>query len=286
MVRIVTDAAVRFSSPQFAAEHNVTIAPVNIHCGNVQIQEGPEVSLATLRHSLEACSPDIIVENPSIDTFTQIFQSLNRETNQVIVILTSAGLTDTYEQAVQASHQFRGRMDIQIIDSQSISIGLGLLVQHAVQAAGRGESFDEIIRAVRGLIARMYIVMFVEDLFFLERKHLVSRSQAILGNMLGIVPFLTIEDGYLVPMEKVRSRARAVEKLIEFVSEFSDLAHLGLIQPGSSGTEETQAIFDRLRVIYPATPFSVSSYGPALSSFVGFDCLGAVVLETEGEDHG
>ncbi len=284
MVRIVTDAAVRFSIPNFASTHDVTIAPVSVRCGNVHIPEGPDVSLSTLRDSLMACSPDIIVESPSVETFTNIFQALTRETNQVVAIHTSSGLTNTYEQALQASHQFRGRMDIQIIDSQSISIGLGLLVQSAAQAAGRGESFDSIIRQVRGLVARMYVVMFLEDLFFLERNNLVSRSQAILGNMLGIVPFLTIEDGHLIPMEKVRSRVRAVEKLIEFVSEFSDLAHMGLIQPGTRETEETQAIFDRLRVIYPSTPFSISSYGPALSSFVGFDCLGAVVLETEGDD--
>jgi DegV family protein with EDD domain len=284
MVRIVTDAAARFSSANFASKHSVAIAPVSVRCGNIHIPDGPDVSLATLRHTLEACSPEIFVESPSVDTFTEIYQQLNHTTNQVISIHTSAGLIDTYENAVQASLQFRGRMDIQVIDSQSISIGLGLLVQNAAQAAIRGESFDAIIRQVRGLISRMYIVMFLEDLFFLERNHLVSRSQAILGNMLGIVPFITIEDGYLIPMEKVRSRMRAVEKLVEFISEFSGLTHLGLIQPGVQETEETQAILDRLRVIYPSTPFTISSYGLTLSAFVGLDCLGAVVLETEEDD--
>jgi DegV family protein with EDD domain len=284
MVRIVTDAAVRFTSPNFASQHRVNIAPVTVRCGNIHIPDGPDVSLASLRHTLEACSGDIVVESPSLETFSDIYQHLNSETNQVISIHTSAGLINSYENALQASHQFRGRMDIQVIDSQSISIGLGLLVQNAAQGAIRGESFDAIIRQVRGLITRMYVVMFLEDLSFLERNNLVSRSQAILGNMLGIVPFLNIEDGYLIPMEKVRSRVRAVEKLIEFISEFANLSHLGLIQPGNHETEETQAIFDRLRVIYPSTPFSISSYGPALSSLVGFDCLGAVVLETEGDE--
>lgn len=284
MVRIVTDATVRFSIPNFASNNVVTISPISVQCGPVHIPEGPEVNLASLRNTLEACSPDMYVESTSVDTFTGIYQALNKETNQVIAIHGSSGLSNTYEHALQASHQFRGRMDIQVIDSQSISIGLGLLVQNAAQAALRGESFDAIIRQVRGMITRMYAVMFLEDLFFLERNNLVSRSQAILGNMLGIVPFLTIEDGYLIPMEKVRSRIRAVEKLIEFVSEFSDLAHMGLIQAGTGETEETQGIFDRLRTIYPSTPFSINSYGPAFSSMVGFDCLGAIVLETEADD--
>jgi DegV family protein with EDD domain len=285
MLRIVTDAAVRFSSPNFASQHDVVVAPVSVRCGNVLIPDGPDVNLATLRSNLETCSPEISIEGPTVEALSEIYQQLNRTTSQVISIHTSSGLIGTYENALQASHQFRGRMDIQVIDSQTISIGLGLLVQHAVQAITRGESFDEIIRQVRGLIARMYVVMFLEDLYFLERNHLVSRSQAILGNMLGIVPFLNIEDGFLIPMEKVRSRIRAVEKLIEFVSEFSSLQHLGLFQPGIAETEETDLIFERLRTIYPATPFSLNSYGPTLSSFVGLDCLGAVVLESEDQDY-
>ena len=280
MVQIVTDAAVRFASTNFASQNDVTIAPITVRCGNVHIPDGPDVNLATLRPTLETCTPNITVEGPTVETMSDIYRQLNRNTNQVISIHTSAGLIDTYQNAVEASHLFRGRMDIQVIDSQSISIGLGLLVQNAVQAANRGESYDAIIRVVRGLIARMYVVMFLEDLFFLERNNLVSRSQAILGNMLGIVPFLTIEDGYLLPMEKVRSRMRAVEKLIEFISEFSGLDHLGLIQPGVRETVETQAIMDRLRVVYPSPPFTISSYGPTMSAFVGLDCLGAVVLET------
>lgn len=283
MVRIVTDAAVRFPSTNFASQHDVTVAPVTVHCGNIEIPDGPEVNLAPLRSTLETCSPDFSMEGPSVEAMSEIYRQLNRTTSQVISIHTSAGLTDTYQNAVEASNQFRGRMDIQVIDSQSISIGLGLLAQNAVQAASRGESFEAIIRIVRGLISRMYVVMFLDDLFFLERNHLVSRSQAILGNMLGIVPFLTIEDGYLIPMEKVRSRMRAIEKLIEFVSEFSELDHLGLIQPGTQETDETRLILDRLRLVYPSTPFTVSSYGPALSAFVGLDCLGAVVLETGNE---
>lgn len=283
MVRIVTDATVRFSSSNFANQHDVTVAPVNVRCGTIEIPDGPDVTLTQMRASLESCAQDSTIEGPSVQDMSDIYRSLNRSTNQVISIHTSAGLTNTFENALEASNLFRGRMDIQVIDSQHASIGLGLLVQNAVQAINRGDSFDAIIRLVRGMISRMYVVMFLEDLFFLERNHLVSRSQAILGNMLGIVPFLTIEDGYPIPMEKVRSRMRAVEKLIEFVGEFSNLDHLGLIQPGVEHTEETQTVIDRLRVIYPSTPITISSYGPTLSTFVGLDCLGAVVLESVDE---
>src|SRR3989304_5529946 len=80
-----------------------------------------------------------------------------------------------------------------------------------------GSPEDEVVRIVRGMVPRLYLVVFVADLTYLERSGLVTRSQALLGNMLGILPFLTMEDGKLGPRGKGRSRPRAVGKVVGFV---------------------------------------------------------------------
>jgi DegV family protein with EDD domain len=182
-----------------------------------------------------------------------------------------------------ASQQFLGRCNIQVIDSQTISFGLGLLVQAGIEAAARDEEFDDIIRVVRGMIPRLYTVFFLDDMVYLERNKLVSRSQAVLGNMLGVIPFLTMEEGKIVPMEKVRSRSRALEKLVEFVSEFSTVDSLALLQGRAEPTEETALIAERLQAIHPHTPIILGSYSPSLATFIGPDSLGVVVLEAEEE---
>jgi len=123
--------------------------------------------------------------------------------------------------------------------------------------------------------------MFLDDLSYLARIQLVSQSQAILGNMLGIIPFLTIEDGELQPMEKVRSRQRALEKLIEFVCEFSGLDHLGILHGYGKPTQDALYIAERLRSTYPSAPISQVCYGPTLAAFIGFNSLGAIVLESK-----
>ena len=133
------------------------------------------------------------------------------------------------------------------------------------------------------MIPRLYTVFFLDDMAYLERNHLVSRSQAILGNMLGVIPFLTIEDGRIVAMEKVRSRTRALEKLLEFVTEFSTVEHLALLHSQSQLNEETRQVVERLQGMHPGTPLSVLTYGPSLATFVGPNALGIVVLETEEE---
>lgn len=283
MVRIVTDASVRFTQPNFAKEHDVIVAPLHVRCQNRQIPDGPGTNLASLRPILEICGPDSEIESTSVETFSTIYDKLQSETHQIISIHNSAGLSKTYQNALSASQQFRGRMDIHVIDSQSVSIGLGLIVQSVAQAAQRGDNLDGLVRLIRSMIPRLYMVIFLDDLYFLERNNLVSRSQAILGNMLGVLPFLTMEAGTLIPMEKVRLRGRAIEKLIEFVCEFSGVEHLGILQNRIEPDEESLSVYERLRAFYPAAPITSVCYGSMLSTFVGYNALGAIVLESQEE---
>lgn len=283
MVHIVTDASVRFTQPNFAQEHNIVIAPLHVRCCNRKIADGPETNLASVRPMLELCGPDSQIESPSVETFTNIYTQLQLETHQIISIHNSSGLSNSYHNAYRASQQFRGRMDIQVIDSRTVSVGLGMIVQSVAQAVQRGENLDGLVRLIRSMIPRLYMVLFLDDLYFLERNNLVSRSQAILGNMLGILPFLTMEEGSLIPMEKVSLRARAIEKLIEFVCEFSGVEHLGILQNRIEPDEESDAVRERLRAVYPAAPITSVCYGSMLSTYVGYNALGAVVLESQEE---
>jgi DegV family protein with EDD domain len=218
---------------------------------------------------------------PSVEEITELYGKLQNETDQILSLHTSSSLSPALHSAEAASKQFLGRMDIQLMDSRSSSLGLGMIVEEVAKAASEGETLDDLIRITRSLIPRVYMVFFLDDLTYLERNGLISQSQAILGNMLGIIPFLTIEEGRLIPMEKVRTRHRAVEKLIEFVDEFSYVEHLGILQNQFDATQESLSMAERLKTTHPHTQITVTCYGPTLSAFVGFDSLGVAVLEAE-----
>jgi len=282
-VRIVTDSAARFSTPDFLHRHPITVAPMTLRCGAMTLTDDPYAELAAAQSLFDACDPAPIAEPPTVDAFTEVYTQLQKDASHIVSIHTSSLMTGTYENARQASLNFLGRCNIQVIDSQAVSLGLGLLVRAAAEAAARDASADDIVRIVRGMIPRLYTVFFLEDMAYLERNRLVSRSQAILGNMLGVIPFLTIEDGRIVAMEKVRSRTRALEKLLEFVTEFSTVEHLALLHSQSPLNEETRQVVERLQSLHPGTPVSVLTYGPSLATFVGPNALGIVVLETEEE---
>jgi DegV family protein with EDD domain len=280
-VRIVTDSTTRFTTSNLLDRFPITFLPIGIRSGSFTVQDSPTSDLAAVQKLIEKRYSLPTPIGPTQEKIAEIYADLQSETDQVLSIHTSSGLINTVAMAHAASQQFRGRMDIQVIDSYSASVGLGILVQAAVEAALRGEKLEGMVRIVRGMIPRLYLVFFLDNLDYLEKNGLVSRSQAILGNMLGIIPFLTIEEGQLIPMEKVRSRARAIEKLIEFVCEFAAVEHLAIMQSDLQPSQESLSIMDRLRSYYPSTPISTTCYGPFISTFVGQNSLGVAVLEAE-----
>lgn len=282
-VKIVTDSGIRLASSAYLKHPRLTIVPSEVRCGTSRLTEDSDASIEQVRVLLEECDSKPSVNGPTVERLLSVYNELHRETDQILSVHTSSGISSAAANAKLASQHYLGRMDIEVIDSQTTSIGLGLLVEAALQAADDGADLEELERLMRSFIPRLYMVVFLEDLTFLERNSLVSRSQAILGNMLGIIPFLTLEEGRLIPMEKVRTRPRALEKLIEFVCEFAHVEHLGILQPRLAANEETRTLVDRLKPIYPEMSISRHAYGPTLSTFVGYDGLGVVVLEAEEE---
>jgi DegV family protein with EDD domain len=280
-VHIVTDSSARFTSPDFLTTHAVSLIPSAVRLGAHTTQDHPQQGLTSLREARAQADTIPSPIPPSPGEISALYAELQKETDQILSIHTSSSLSLAMSNAEAASQKYLGRVDIQLIDSRSASIGLGMIVEAVAKAAARGESLDALVRLTRSLIPRIYMVFFLDDLMYLEQNGLISRSQAILGNMLGIVPFLTIEDGRLIPMEKVRSRHRAIEKLIEFVCEFSDVEQLAILQSQIKPTHESRSISERLQSTHPHTDITITSYGPSMAAFVGFDSLGVAVLETE-----
>lgn len=278
-ISIVTDSSARFPAKSIVHQYPVYFAPMQIRCGGQAIEDGADVDMSSYHSVIEECQSVPKIEPFSVEQIASIYAQLQSESDQILSIHTSAGLCNAVANAEAASQRFLGKTKIQVIDSQSVSYGLGLLIQAVVKAANHNADFDSLIRLTRNIIPRLYMVFFMNDLFYLEENQFLSRSQAILGNMLGIIPFLTLEEGRMIPMEKVRSRTRAIEKLIEFVLEFSTIEHLAILQESAHSTQESSSIVERLRPVYPDVSISTTSYGACLTAYLGLDSLGIVVLE-------
>lgn len=281
-VRIVTDTSARLPNPDLWDHPLLTTAPMTLRSKGLSVEEDPRRPLYEYL-DLFANSTIPVAEPPSVERMAEIYGRLFRETDQIISLHTAPAVSRSLANARAASERYMGRCDIQVVDSQSMSAGLGLIVERAVVAAAQDMDIDQVLQHVRSMIPRQYVVFFLDDLMYLDRHGLITRSQAILGNMLGVIAFLTMEDGRLIPMEKVRSRSRALEKLVEFVAEFTELEHIALLQPTVKRTDDGDWIRERLKGLHPSTPLTVADYGPSIGTLVGPDSLGVIVLESESE---
>ncbi len=291
-VHIVTDSASTIT-PDVAEQIGITIIPLTVHVDNgstnqpgslqTEIEEiyqdkteidHEELLLRMGRHRVH---PSVV--GPMSNQFRRVYTRLTNQTNQIISLHSSASLSPICAEAQKAAREFLGRCDIVVIDSETISLGLSILVQEAARLAAQSVPLGEIMRQIRGIIPRIYIVFITDTLDYLEHSHLISPAQAILGAMLNIRPFLAIEEGQIIPMEKVRSRDRAIDKLIEFAGEFSNIEQIAILQNTPYPTEQTKVLRERLDPIVAGRELPILLYGPLLASHIGPDGMGLLVYE-------
>ncbi len=277
-VHIVTDGDAQLD-PEIAERLNITVVPLTVQVGDQVYQDrsGVHNEGLLLRMAQERVHP--VVAGPTAADFQKVYQQITQFTNTILSIHTSAPLSPIHHNARSAAATFLGRCDIEVIDSQSTSLGVGILAVEAARMAQAGYPLNDIVRHIRGLIPRIYVVMFTDSLDYLEHSGRISKSQCILGTMLGIKPFLAIEEGEIIPMEKARSRDKGLDKLAEFAGEFSAIEQLAILQSTPYPTDETVLLRERLSSFFEDKTFPILVYGPVLASHVGPDGLGLVAYE-------
>ncbi len=278
--RIITDSMAHLE-PEVIEKCKITVLPVDIRLGaeTFQLKRGDSWD-PLFQRMKQGTARQAEVTIPSA-LFQQTFARLNRETEEILVLVSSGRLSGAYEQARVAARAFLGRCRIVVLDSLSASWGLGLMVKTAAQAAERGKPLDEIVRLVRGLLPHIYLVFFVERLDYLERGGRIGPAQALLGTMLHIKPLLLVEDGEIVSLEKVRTRPQAIEKLVDFVAEFARIQQVVILKsPVDNDMNDLLAeLRSQLSIALPGKQFECIEYDPVLACHLGPEALGVVVYE-------
>jgi len=277
-VKIVTDSCANLD-PAEAEALGITVVPLTVQIGDKIFEDGlDETTNEFLAHQARGTSP-MEVLSPPVSEFEKLYLLLHRLTDQIVAIHVSGHLTDVWKNSRAGAEPLRGRCNIEVVDSKSVLLGQKILVTEAARAAQNGASVDEIVRLVRGLIPHIYTVLFVDDMQYLEKSGTIGKAQFILGTMMQIKPLLFMEDGEIIPMEKVKTVNKAVDKLTEFVSEFDELEQVVVLQPVEDPMPETEILLERLEQLFPDQEFPIMRYNPLLASFVGPSAMGLIVYE-------
>lgn len=278
-VRIVTDSSASFEDPNFVDDYEITVVPLNVHFGNQAYQEGIDIGAEEVFTRVNHTNEIPRISAPPADVFESVYQSLGKTTDQICVLVSSAQFTKAHEHAQMARSSLLGRCDIAVIDSMTTSLGLGYLVQTIAEAAHRGSNLDEVVRIARSIVPRLYSIYYVDTLEYIRQAGLIGATQATLGTMLEIKPLLTIENGKLIAMEKARTHSQAIDKMVEFVTEFTYISKLGILQNTLQITDQTRMLQDRLALEFARLQYPLMLYEPLLLSVIGPNAMGMAIME-------
>lgn len=276
-VSVVTDSTAEIPLER-ARELGLTVVPLNIRFGAEVFQDQVDLNTEEFFRRLESSRALPKTSEPSPGLFHSVYERLAAQSRDILSIHLSSDLSKTHESAVQARDALLGRCNVLVIDSLTTSACLEMLVTAAARAALRGESLTQIARMVRGMIPQVHIQFFVDTVDYLEQGGRLPSTSLIAS---GVKPILKLEQGKLSFVEHVRSRARALDKLYEFVADFPKVEKLVIVH--HAPPSEIQRLVTRVVTIVPQTKISEAAYGPALGTHLGPQAIGVAVYEGEEE---
>lgn len=282
-IHVVTDSGAVFASARTVQQYPITVIPNKINIAGKLYREGVDLTADEAMKLIATRSRPPEIVPPSVEDYAAAYGKLSQSYQAIVSIHISRELSPSWENAREAARQVSGTCNVAVIDSQTICVGQGMLVRLAGQAVVENGDFEAVVNLVRGAVERIYSVYYVESLTYLLHNRFMSESRTLLAAMLGIKPFLSIEEGRLLVTEKVRTRSQAVERLVEFLTEFDELDDAAIVQNRPHITEQTRTLQDRFSVDFPGRHFPYTLYGATLAALIGTDATGLVVLEKEIE---
>jgi DegV family protein with EDD domain len=275
-IGILTDSTALLSS-SFPGHDLVSVIPLRVQTDQAIYSDNQDYRQASQLFKPNGHLP--VTLPPSVENFCQAFRTLSYQYPVILTILLSAHLNPAIEIAQEAAGRFKGPSTIHIIDSQTTAAGLGFLVQAAAEAVQKGRDVNQVNSLVRGLISHVYTVFCLQSLSYLANSGQIDPAQAMIGEMLGIIPFYIMESGRLIPTQKARSPRHLVDMLHEFVAEFGNLKQVAIVQGLPPYEQEARNLRDRL--FQDISPDAVNEYhlSQATLSLLGPHSLGVFALE-------
>lgn len=275
-VRIITDST--SDLPQKVAEElGITVVPLNVHFGQEAFRDGVDMQADEFYKRLVASTDLPKTSAPSPGIFKDSYQKLAEQADGIVSIHLSSKLSGTYEAALAGKKEANPKCRLEVIDSYSVSMGLGLLAITAAKAAKAGATIDEVMKLMQESISRAWMVGALDTLEFLQKGGRVGKAQAWLGSLLSIKPLISIHDGEVVPLERVRTRSKAIEQLYELSKQHLPVKTAAVMY--ATDIEEAEKIMAHLKELFPQQQVYLSRFGPVLGTYVGPGCLAVFTLD-------
>lgn len=252
---------------------NIHMIPLSVIFGNETFQE--EVEITASEFFEEVKQRDLpTTSQPPIGQFVELFEKLAKDYDAVISIHLSSGISGTYQGAITAGDMVDG-IELYPFDSEISCMVQGFYVLEAAEMANRGCTPTEILTRLNEMKETIRAYFMVDDLSHLQRGGRLSSAQALIGSILQVKPLLHFEDKKIVPFEKIRTRKKAMRRMVDLLAEASSSgeAYRAVI---IHANQENEALEwkKELEQELPHVEFMISYFGPVIGTHLGEGSMG------------
>jgi DegV family protein with EDD domain len=270
-VRIVVDSTADLPKEQ-AEELGISVVPLRVQFGDDSYRDGVDLDTDGFYAKLATSKVMPTTAAPPSGLFEEAFRQLIKEgADGILALQLSGALSATYNSAVVAAEALQDqKVPVEVVDSRWVSAGIGIPAMEAARAAQAGKSLAECKQIAEDMFARMHIYAVLDTLEFLQRGGRIGKARQLLGTLLNVKPMLAVRGGVVQPLENVRTRSKAYERLAQLLTQLGPIQIVGVAQSdeaiGEQLTKAIQAVYSGPLLRYKLGPVIGAHTGPGTAA--------------------
>ena len=272
-VAVVTDSTSSLTQAM-GQEYGIHVLPIYVLFGTQTYRDGVDLDAESFYRLLRESKQLPTTSQPTVVDFVQAYSALSKQAEAIVSIHLSQEMSATLDSALGASRELPD-VPIHVIDSRSTSMHLGLIAIAAARAAAAGQDAAEVVRLVEGLIPQANIIFTVKTMEYLRKGGRIGGATALLGSALSIKPVLYVRDGQVEPLEKPRTRKRAVGRVLDLMAErvgSSQAVHAAVLH--CDAPDEVQVLAEQVTARFHCVELLTTEAGPIIGTHCGPGTLG------------
>lgn len=274
MIQVVVDSTADIPS-HLREELGIRVVPLSVRFGEEVYQDGVDLTGDQFYHRLAHVSALPSTAAPSPGAFAAVYQEALAKGRQVLSIHISSKLSGTYAAAALAAREF-GADHVAVVDSKSASMALGWLAVKTAEEAHAGASLAQLRDLVHRLAPRAYVYLALDTLENLRKGGRIGRASALLGTLLNVKPVVTVSEGEVSPVERVRTMGKTLTRLVELAKAHEPIERIAV---GYTDVPETaERLREMMAAALPGRDVLFFQAGPTIGTYVGHGAVGAVFL--------
>jgi DegV family protein with EDD domain len=277
VIHLVTDSTSDIALAD-AEALGVHVVPLIVRFGEEQYRDGVDIDADQFYTKLEHTAIHPTTSQPSPDVFATLYRTLLADPDDHVVGLhISAKLSGTLQSATLAAQDF-DRSRIHLVDTESVSGGLQLLVRAALDDIKAGDDAALVAEKANRRRSKVTIMVLLDTLTYLHRGGRIGRAQAFVGGLLNVKPLIAVRDGEVVPIARPRSRSKGIDLIVEHIR--SSLPLRGLAEFHAAAAESMTDLETRVGAAVSNVTAVLGRIGPVVGAYsgpggLGVACLGA-----------